>query len=178
MIAIGGIGLGIAIFSYTYVKSKYSRFSDTTLNGVKTITASMAPTDELEVNQHYLVFPGGTNSINIYLKLGVNYPVNTYVSFYQPFTVCGQANPEVVVGSGPRTLINFNVPQESNGDPLTYDLYNNYGALFVVADDLGTRKWKFVRTWSLNLSTTGQTFLTDTESYTSDGGNARRPKTT
>lgn len=176
MVAIGGVGLGIAVASYLYVKKKYARFTDTKLNGIKTITESMAPTDELEVNRHYVIFPGGTNSIDIYLKLGVNYAVDTYLSFYQPFPLCGQINAPVILGNGPRTLIHLNVPQESTGSPLTYNLYNNYGALFIVDDDLGTRKWKLVRLWSLDLSDTGQTSLLDTQSFTSDGA-PRRPKT-
>jgi hypothetical protein len=175
MAAIGGVGLGIAIASYLYVKSKYARFTDTKLNGVRAITTSMAPTDELEVNRHYVVIPGGTNTVNIYLNFGTNYAVDSYLSFYQAFPLCGEANAAVVIGTGPKTLIHLNVPEESA--TLTYDLYNNSGALFIVDDDLGIRKWKLVRLWSLDLSNTGQTFLLDTQSFTKDGANARRPKT-
>ena len=158
MIVIGGIGLGIAIASYLYVKSKYSRFTDTKYSGVKMITTSMASNETLEeVNRHYVVVPGGTNTIDIYIKLGIHYPENTYVSFYQPFPLCGQANDAVSIPTGPRTNIYLNVPSESSLD--SYSLWNNYGVLLVVVDDLGISKWKVVRIWSLDLSTTGQTSM-------------------
>lgn len=175
MVVIGGIGFGVAVASYLYVKSKYLRFTDTRYSGVKMITSSISQTDPLEVNQHYVVIPGGTNELDISLKLGTNYPVNTYLSFYQPFPLCGQANAAVNIPTGPFTQINLN-PSEAV-TVYSYRLWNNYGALFIVVNDLGTNKWKLMRIWALDVNGTGQTSLQDTQSYTADGSNARNPKT-
>lgn len=95
MLIVASFGAIVSLYAFLYVKKKLSIFKDPAVTGVLELKQTPPgygtnPDPNFEVNVHYVCT--NTANIDVALSNASYYSVDTYVSFYVPFLLCGQVN--------------------------------------------------------------------------------------
>ena len=126
---LAGVGAAAAGFALYYVLKNTPKFREVGGSGVRTLAAS-ATLAAVDLNVHYVVFPPPAGATFTLPAPGDALNYGTYASVYVPE---GEAAAGATVTSPTLTA--------------SKTVFAGSGALFMVANHIGVRKWKLVREW-------------------------------
>jgi hypothetical protein len=130
--AIAAVAAIAGVISILYVSQKVPKFSEVGNNGAKSLNASAIAS----LDTHHVCIPPVNGSLTISLPSSTSLDLGRFVSASLPLSFPPEAT------SDTRTAF---VTWE--GGSTSYKIGQNKGALFMVALELGSRKWKLVREW-------------------------------
>jgi hypothetical protein len=122
------------IVAFVYVTGKSQEFSESGNNGAKSLNNSAVAV----LDTHHVCIPPINGALTLTLPSSASLDLGRYVSASLPISI----PPEAATDS--RTAF---VTWTNGTSSFSYKIGQNKGALFIVALELGSRKWKLIREW-------------------------------
>lgn len=130
--AVAALAAVAGVVSLLYILQKTPKFAEEGNNGSKSINSSAVAT----LDTHHVCIPPVDGSLTLTLPAPTSLDSGRFVSASLPLSFPPEAATDL------RTAF-----VTWSGGSTSYKIGQNKGALFMVALELGTRKWKLVREW-------------------------------
>lgn len=125
------IAAAAGILSFYYVSKKLQSIRETGNNGVLSLNTSALAT----LDTHHVCIPVNNGSLQLTLPSSSSLDLGRFVSASVPLSLHGDDSPS---DTRTATVVWTNK---------SYTIRANKGALFMVAHELGSKKWKLIREW-------------------------------